>query len=93
MGFIWYVWTKSDKIIMNPPFAKSQDVSHILNAYNNHLNTWWRLVSIASTSIQTREWGLYDDLRELEPEFITIAEGSFKDSWTMVNSVIVILDK
>ena len=43
------------KIIMNPPFSKSQDVKHILEAYK-HLRDWGRLVSVASSSIHTRSW-------------------------------------
>lgn len=80
------------KIVMNPPFTKSQDVKHILKAYKN-LCEWWRLVSIASSSIQTREWKLYDELRELNPEFIEIEDLAFKESGTMVNSVIVVINK
>lgn len=82
----------ANKIIMNPPFTKSQDVKHILKAYKN-LCEWWRIVSIASSSIQTRQWKLYDELKELNPEFIEIEEWAFKESGTMVNSVIVLIDK
>lgn len=82
----------ANKIVMNPPFTKSQDVKHILKAYKN-LCEWWRLVSIASRSIQTRQGKLYNELRELNPEFIEIEEWAFKESWTMVNSVIVVLNK
>jgi type I restriction-modification system DNA methylase subunit len=81
-----------DKFVMNPPFSKSQDVKHILKAYEL-LRKWGRIVSVASSSIQWREWKLYDELRALNPEFIELPEWSFKESWTMVNSVIVILNK
>lgn len=82
----------TEKIIMNPPFSKSQDVKHILKAYT-HLREWWRIVSVASSSIQTREWKLYDELRALNPEFIELPEWSFKEIWTMVNTVIVVINK
>jgi hypothetical protein len=88
----WLNKNHFQKIIMNPPFTKSQDVKHILKAYTN-LCEWWRIVSIASSSIQTREWKLYDELKELNPEFIKIDDWAFKESWTMVNSVIVIINK
>lgn len=58
-----------------------------------YLKDWWRLVSIASSSIQTRQGKLYDELRELNPEFIEIGYWAFKDSGTMVNSVIVVINK
>lgn len=83
---------KFDKIIANPPFSKSQDIKHILHMYEL-LNEWGRIVSIASAWIKFREWKLYKELRELNPDIIELPEWSFKESWTMVNSVIVLLDK
>jgi len=80
------------KIIMNPPFSKSQDVKHILEAYK-HLRDWGRLVSVASSSIHTRSWKIYDEFKALNPEFIELPDWSFKDSWTMVNTVIVVINK
>lgn len=81
-----------NKIIANPPFSNSQDVKHILHMYDI-LAEWWCLVSIASSSIKTREWKLYDYFRSLNPEFIELPEWSFKDSWTMVNTIIVVIHK
>ena len=92
MDFMDYNEKKFDKIIANPPFSKSQDVKHILHMYEL-LNEWWRIVSIASAWIKFREWKVYNELRELNPEFIELPEWSFKDSWTMVNSVIVLINK
>lgn len=83
---------KVPKIIMNPPFSKSQDVKHILEAYK-YLRDWWRIVAVASSSIQNREGKLYDELRALNPEFIELPGWSFKESGTMVNSVIVVINK
>ena len=80
------------KIIANPPFSKSQDVKHILHMYKL-LSEWGRIVSIASSSIKTREWKLYDELRALNPEFIELPEWSFKEIGTMVNTVIVLICK
>lgn len=92
MDFLQYNDEKYTKIVMNPPFSKSQDVKHILHAYSL-LSEWWTLVSIASSSIQTRNWNLYDELKSLNPEFIELPEWSFKQSGTMVNTVIVKLNK
>lgn len=83
----WY-----SRIIMNPPFAKSQDVKHILHAYSL-LKEWGTIVSIASASIQTRSGSLYDDLHSLSPEYIELPSWSFKDSLTMVNTIIVRINK
>ena len=80
------------KIIANPPFSKSQDVKHILKMYEL-LSEWGRLVSVASASIKTREWKLYDELRSLNPEYYDLPDGSFQESGTMVNTVIVVINK
>lgn len=89
--FLTHKW-EYDKIVMNPPFAKSQDVKHILHAYSL-LSPGWILVSVASSSIQTRSGTLYDELKSLNPEFIELPEWSFKESGTMVNTVIVKITK
>jgi len=90
--FLQFKWEWWDKIIMNPPFSKSQDVKHILHAYNM-LEKWWILVSVASASITTRSGSLYDELRSLNPEIIQLPEWSFKESGTIVNTVIIKLTK
>lgn len=77
-----------DRIIMNPPFANSQDVKHILHAYSL-LQEGGTLVSVASYNIRTREWKLYDDLRALPIEWFEVDSGAFKESGTMVNTVIL----
>jgi len=89
--YIKDLW-KFDKIIANPPFSKSQDAKHILHMYDL-LKKWWRIVSIASNSIKTRIWKVYDKLKELNPQFIELPEWSFKESGTLVNTVIVLIDK
>ena len=83
---------KVPKIIANPPFSKSQDVKHILKMYET-LYEGGRLVSVASASIKTREGKLYEELRNLNPEYYDLPEWSFKESWTMVNTVIVVINK
>jgi hypothetical protein len=57
------------------------------------LADWWRLVSVASASIKNRQGTLYDELRELNPRYYDLPDWSFKESWTMVNTVIVVIDK
>lgn len=91
MDFLDYQ-DKADKIVANPPFSKSQDVKHILHMYEL-LNEWGTLVSIAGSWVTFREWKLYDELRALNPEIIELPEWSFKESWTLVNTVIVRIKK
>lgn len=91
-NFLNYDRMTFDKIVANPPFSKSQDVKHILKMYEC-LSVWGRLVSVASSWVKWREWKLYDELKSLNPEFIELPEWSFKDSWTMVNTLIVLINK
>lgn len=92
MDFLDYKSTAFDRIVMNPPFSKSQDVKHILHAYSM-LKIWGVLVSVASSSVQYRGGKVYEELEALNPEYVDLPEGSFKESGTMVNSVIVVLRK
>ncbi len=83
---------KFQKIIANPPFSKNQDVKHILHMYDL-LKEWWRIVAIASSSIMTKETKLHKELKLLNPEFIELSSWDFKESWTMVKTCIVIINK
>ena len=53
LDFMQFTKTWWDKIIMNPPFAHSQDVAHILHAYSL-LSEWGILIAIVSLGITTR---------------------------------------
>jgi len=81
-----------DRIIMNPPFSKQQDIDHILHAYNL-LNSGGVLVSVMSPSpffrtnkksVAFREW-----LDSCNGEIVDVPEGSFKESGTMIATKII----
>jgi hypothetical protein len=83
-----------NKIIANPPFRS--DVIHIRKMYEC-LKSGGRIVSIASkhwqlsknkTETEFREW-----LDEVGAEIIDVEPGKFKESGTMVGSVIIIINK
>lgn len=84
--------TKYDKIIMNPPFTKQQDVDHILHAYSL-LKSGGILVSVVSESPFFRENKKSVEFRgfldNVNAEIITNPEGTFKSSGTMVRTRIV----
>lgn len=87
---------KFDKIIMNPPFTKQQDINHILHAYSL-LNPGGILVSIVSESPFFREnkksVAFREFLAENSAEIIKNPEGTFKASGTMVSTRIIKIDK
>lgn len=85
-----------DRILMNPPFENSQDISHVYKAFSL-LTEGGRLVSIMSPgpffredkkSTEFRQW--FDDLGG---EVVDLPENSFKESGTGVATKLIILDK
>ncbi len=74
------------RIVMNPPFTKSQDIKHV-----NHALTWLApggiLVAIMLDS-QTRK-GFQEIIAKYNPEIIEVERGTFKESGTSVATVIV----
>jgi predicted RNA methylase len=84
-----------DRVVMNPPFAKQLDVAHVMRAFD-FLRMGGRLVSVMSTSFQFRPTKSAEQFRDflasVNAEVEPLPNGAFKDSGTMVNSVIVSFD-
>jgi len=90
---------KYDRIVMNPPFEKFQDIDHVRHAYE-HLNPGGRLVSIMSESpffrtdkkaVEFREW-----LDSVGGTIEELPEKSFSqksERATGVSSRVVIINK
>ena len=84
-----------DRIIMNPPFTRLQDVDHITHAFGL-LRPGGRLVSVCSESPFFRETAkalAFRSLIEAHGRSIVLPEGSFKPSGTGVKTRLVVLDK
>jgi len=85
-----------DKILMNPPFAKQQDIQHILHAFN-FLKEGGTLVAICSESPFFRENKKAKDFRkfleENNAEVEKLLAGTFKESGTMVNTRLITITK
>lgn len=86
----------ADRIVMNPPFSKQQDIDHVYKAYDV-LNPGGILVSVMSNAHTFRT----NEKSELFREFLEqtgagvefLPAGTFKDSGTMVNTCIVKIRK
>lgn len=85
-----------DRIIANPPFSKNQDIDHVRQMYDC-LKPGGRMVSVMSKhwifasnrkETQFREW-----IKEVKAETHTIPAGAFKQSGTMIESIIVVINK
>jgi len=87
---------KVDKVIINPPFNKGQDILHIKHAFEC-LNSGGRLISIVSESPFFRENLMSKVFRQwLEnnnAKVVDLDAGVFKSSGTNVKTRIIILDK
>jgi SAM-dependent methyltransferase len=85
-----------DRVIANPPFTNNQDIDHIEKMYElcrpggRIVTVASRHWQIASTQKETRfrEW-----LDSLDNEIIPVEAGTFKQSGTMIPSVIIVINK
>ncbi|MCK5431399.1 MAG: SAM-dependent methyltransferase [Gammaproteobacteria bacterium] len=85
-----------DKILMNPPFERQQDIDHVGSAFNL-LDEGGKLVAIMSSGVMFRENKKTKHFRDNILCHATLIEdnprGSFKESGTMVNTVMIVLEK
>jgi predicted RNA methylase/uncharacterized protein (DUF4415 family) len=85
-----------DKIIANPPFSKNQDIDHIMKMWEC-LKPGGLIVSIASKHWQhtsnKKEKNFRLWLENLKAEIFPIERGQFKESGTMVETCIIVINK
>lgn len=84
-----------DRVVMNPPFSRSQDVKHVLRAMELVRPRSGRLVAIMAKGITFRQGADYDRLRALIErcgDLAPLPEDAFKSSGTSVRTVLVTLD-
>lgn len=84
-----------DLVLMNPPFEKMDDIDHVMHAHK-FLNEGGQLLSIMSASFtfnQTKKAQSFRDwLTANDGHWIELPQGSFKESGTMVNTVLVVVN-
>ena len=88
---------KFDRIIMNPPFERQADIDHVTAAYGL-LAPGGILVTIMSAGVLFRENKKTVEFREniMEPHgtyLDKLPAGAFKESGTMVNTILLRLEK
>ena len=88
---------KYDLVLANPPFTKGQYCDHIKKMYSFLKDEDSRVVTIAPTGFQNASVGKQKNFREwlstVDHEIISLPEGSFKESGTMVRTCIIVLRK
>lgn len=81
-----------ERVVMNPPFAKQADIHHVSHALK-FLKSDGLLVAVMSGSVSFRDNKLTQDFRDLirarGGDIEALPEGSFKESGTMVRTLIV----
>jgi len=86
------VTEKYDRVVMNPPFDKQADIRHVQHAMK-FLKDGGRLVSVMAAGVTFRTNRLTTDFRDLVNErggvIEPVPEGTFKESGTSVNTVLV----
>jgi predicted RNA methylase len=84
-----------DRIVMNPPFAKQADIHHVNHAFK-FLKAGGRLVSVMASGVIFRSNRLTQDFRNFvddhDGEIENLPDGSFSESGTQVNTVIVTIN-
>jgi predicted RNA methylase len=95
MDFMEYEPTMQfDRVVMNPPFERQQDIDHVTRAFG-FLKPGGLLVSVMASGVMFRENGKTVEFRKLIDDCGWVAaalpEGSLKKSGTNVNTVIVVL--
>jgi 16S rRNA G1207 methylase RsmC len=85
-----------DRIVMNPPFEKFQDVDHIRHAYDL-LYPGGRLVSVVGEGVFFRRESKAQDFRSWLEEVGARVEpnpaNAFKESGTSVQTRTIVIDK
>ncbi len=84
-----------DRVVMNPPFARQDDIRHVLHAFK-FLRSGGRLVAIMSAGVLFRTNKATAEFREFvsahRGSITALPEGSFKESGTSVNTCIVVME-
>ncbi len=75
-----------DRILMNPPFVNGADIKHIEHA-RKFLKPGGRLVAICADGPRQRE-----RLQPIASEWRSLPAGTFKESGTMVNAALLVID-
>lgn len=85
-----------DVIVMNPPFVSFQDIHHVTRAIDL-LAEGGRFAGVMSAGILFRETKLHFAFRKtiynLGGQFTKLEDGAFKESGTMVSSILLTLTK
>src|SRR5699024_1927677 len=84
-----------DAVVMNPPFARGQDIAHVTHAFR-HQAPGGRLVAVVSQGTMTRrtkQARAFHELVDAHGWWEPVPDGAFAESGTMARTAIVVLDR
>lgn len=88
--------TGYDRVVMNPPFARQDDIRHVMHAHR-FLKDDGLLVAVMSNGVAFRNTPLTREFQELLAAtggaLHSLPDGAFKESGTGVNTVIAVIPK
>lgn len=88
--------TGYDRVVMNPPFARQDDIRHVMHAHR-FLKDDGLLVAVMSNGVTFRSTPLTREFQALLAAtgggLHSLPEGAFKESGTGVNTVIAVIPK
>lgn len=86
-----------DRIVMNPPFSGQKDIDHVMHAFETFLRPGGVLVSVMSQGVSFRGNNKSVNFRKFvgfnSGSICDLPAGSFKESGTGVNTVLVRMRK
>lgn len=96
IDFLTDVTRTFDRIVMNPPFEKQQDIDHVRKAFSL-LKEGGRLVSVMAPGFEFRQDRKISDFRawleEVGGTWEDLPDGSFKASGTGVSTRLVVINR
>lgn len=83
-----------DRVLMNPPFTKNQDIAHVIHA-SKFLRPGGALISVMAGNTQREKFEkmIADFQDEFDSEVIRLPINSFRTSGTSVNTILLRLEK
>ena len=82
---------KFDRVVMNPPFTKNQDIKHVEHALK-FVKNGGRLVSIMSGNTDRQQFDKFISNLYLKYEITDLPEGAFKESGTNIKTIMLVID-
>ncbi|QYY35288.1 class I SAM-dependent methyltransferase [Ruficoccus sp. ZRK36] len=82
-----------DRVVMNPPFTKNQDIDHVRHAIQ-FVRPGGRLVAIMAGNAERKSFtAMTDDMGDDEVTISMLPDGSFKEAGTSARTLLIIIHK